>query len=94
MGCGFPALEDIVDKMKREKVAMTADWVDHDDIDDRHNLLSKFNQNNPIDRRNLTGLRNLLGQAVKDNILYYDLVEGTYGIQGKSLELGIKGYFA
>ncbi len=86
------SLEDIVDRMKREKVAMTADWVDHDDIDDRRNLLSKFNQNNPIDRRNLTGLRNLLGQAVKDNILYYDPVEGTYGIQGKSLELGIKGY--
>ncbi len=86
-------LEDIVDKIKREKVAMTADWVDHDDIDDRRSLLSKFNQNNPIDRRNLTGLRNLLGQAVKDNILYYDPVEGAYGIQGKSLEWGIKGYF-
>jgi hypothetical protein len=36
----------------------------------------------------------LLGLLVKDNILYYDPVEGLYGIQGKSLEWGIKGYFA
>ncbi len=87
------SLEDIVAKMKREKVAMLADWVDYDDIEDRRNLLSKFNQKNLIDRRQLTGLRNLLGQAVKDNILYYDPVEGAYGVQGKSLEWGIKGYF-
>ncbi len=87
------SLEDIVDRMKREKVAMLADWVDYDDIEDRRNLLSKFNRHNLIDRRKLTGLRNLLGQAVKDNILYYDPVEGAYGVQGKSLEWGIKGYF-
>ncbi len=86
-------LEDVVDRMKREKVAMIADWVDYDDIEDRRNLLSKFSQKNLIDRRKLTGLRNLLGQAVKDNILYYDPVEGAYGIQGKSLEWGIRGYF-
>ncbi len=88
------SLEDIVDRMKREKVAMIADWVDYDDIEDRRNLLLKFRKKNPIDRRELTGLRNLLGQTVKDNILYYDPVEGTYGVQGKSLEWGIKGYFA
>ena len=42
----------------------------------------------------LTGTdKNILGQAVKDNILYYDPVDGTYGIQGKSLEWGIEGYF-
>ncbi|MFW8601975.1 ATP-binding protein [Desulfobacterota bacterium M19] len=86
-------LAEIVAKMKREKVAMIADWVDYEDIDDRRNLLSKFNQKSLIDRRQLTGLRNLLGQAVKDNILYYDPVEGAYGVQGKSLEWGIKGYF-
>ena len=86
-------LEDIVDRIKREKVAMIADWVDYDDIDERRNLLLKFNQKTHIDRRKLTGLRNLLGQAVKDNILYYDPVEGTYGVQGKSLEWGIKRYF-
>ncbi len=86
-------LEDIADRMKREKVAMIADWVDYDDIDDRRNLLSKFKQQNLIDRRKLTGLRNLLGQAAKDNILYYDPAEGAYCVQGKSLEWGIKGYF-
>ena len=32
-------------------------------------------------------------QSVKDNILCYDPVDGIYGIQGKSLEWGIKGYF-
>ena len=37
--------------------------------------------------------RNILGQAVHDNILFYDPVEGAYGMQGKSLEWGIKEYF-
>ena len=32
-------------------------------------------------------------QAGKDNILYYDPVDEIYGIQGKSLEWGVKGYF-
>ncbi len=86
-------LDEIITKMKREKVAMIADWVDYDDIEERRNLLAEFNAHNPIDRRQLTGLRNLLGQAVKDNILYYDPVEGEYGVQGKSLEWGIKEYF-
>ncbi|OPX33420.1 MAG: hypothetical protein B1H11_12730 [Desulfobacteraceae bacterium 4484_190.1] len=47
--------------------------------------------------RNLTELagtsKDLLGQTVRDNILYYDPVDGIYGIQGKSLEWGIKEYF-
>ncbi len=34
-----------------------------------------------------------LGHAV-DNILYYYPVEGWYGIQGRSLECGIKENFA
>ncbi len=86
-------LTEIIARMKREKVAMIADWVDYDDIADRRNLLLKFNKKPIIDRRELTGLRSLLGLAVKDNILYYDPVEGTYGVQGKSLEWGIAGYF-
>jgi AAA+ ATPase superfamily predicted ATPase len=87
------SLDDIVEKIKREKVAMIADWVDYEDIEARRDLLLKFAGDAVIDRRKLTGLRNLLGQAVKDNILYYDPVDGVYGIQGKSLEWGIKGYF-
>ncbi len=87
------SLDDIAAKIKREKVAMIADWVDYEDIEERRALLSRFIEENPIDRRKLTGMRNLLGQAVKDNILYYDPVEGEYGIQGRSLEWGIKGYF-
>ena len=86
-------LDDILDKIKREKVAMIADWVDYDDIKERQDLLRKFTETPIIDRRKLTGLRSLLGQAVKDNILYYDPVDGVYGVQGKSLEWGIKGYF-
>ena len=35
----------------------------------------------------------LLGNLVKDNILYYDPVDGVYGVQGKSLEWGIRGFF-
>ena len=88
------SLDDIAAKIKREKVAMIADWVDYEDIEDRRALLARFMEENPIDRRKLTGMRSLLGQAVKDNILYYDPVEGEYGIQGRSLEWGIKGYFA
>ncbi|MBL0699404.1 MAG: AAA family ATPase [Desulfosarcina sp.] len=86
-------LEKIIARIKQEKVAMIADWVDYEDIDNRRDLLLKFKSGSPIDRRQLTGRRNLLGQAVKDNILYYDPVEGAYGVQGKSLEWGIKGYF-
>ena len=86
-------LEEIIDRIKRERTAMIADWVDYEDIDDRRDLLVRFRDAGAIDRRKLTGLRTLLGQAVKDNILYYDPVDGTYGIQGKSLEWGIKRYF-
>ena len=87
------SLDEILARIKREKVAMIADWVDYEDMEERRALLSRFVEENPIDRRKLTGMRNLLGQAVRDNILYYDPVEGEYGIQGRSLEWGIRGYF-
>jgi AAA+ ATPase superfamily predicted ATPase len=86
-------LEEIVARIKREKVAMIADWVDCDEIEERQALLKRFASSNKIDRRKLTGLKALLGQAVKDNILHYDPVDGIYSIQGRSLEWGIKGYF-
>ncbi|MBL0717074.1 MAG: AAA family ATPase [Desulfosarcina sp.] len=81
----------IVSKIKREKTAMIADWAFNDEA--RNCLLRHFNKQ-PI--RKLTELagtaKNLLGEAVRDNILYYDPVDGIYGIQGKSLEWGIKEY--
>ena len=86
------SLNAIVSKIKREKVAMIAEWTFDDEA--RNCLLRHFRKQ-PI--RKLTELagtdKKLLGQAVKDNILYYDPADGIYGIQGKSLEWGIKGYF-
>jgi len=87
-------LEEIVARIKREKTAQIADWVDREDMEERSSMLRKFIDSPVIDRRNLTGLRELLGQAVHDNILYYDPVEGLYGVQGRSLEWGIKEYFS
>ncbi len=86
------SIDDIVAKIKREKVAMIADWTFDDEA---RNFLLHYFKKQPI--RRLTELagtgKNILGQAVKDNILYYDPVDGIYGIQGKSLEWGTKGYF-
>jgi len=88
-------LTEIVNKLKREKVAMITDWCFRDPSGEREKVLE------PYKEANILGIRafvpeqlDVLGQAVKDNILYYDPVEGMYGIQGKSLEWGIKGYFA
>ena len=85
-------LDMIVSKIKREKVAMIADWTFNDEA---RNSLMRYFSKQPV--RKLTELagtsKDLLGQAVKDNILYYDPVDGIYGIQGKSLKWGIKGYF-
>ncbi len=98
-------LEDIVAKMKREKVAMVTDWCFRDPDGERNRVLEKFRAvllPSDASDANLAILTirafepnqlETLGQAVKDNILYYDPVEGAYGIQGKSLEWGIKGYF-
>ena len=85
-------LDAVISKIKREKVAMIADWAFDDEA--RNGLLCHFRKQ-PF--RKLTELagtgKNILGQAVKDNILYYDPMDGIYGIQGKSLEWGIRGYF-
>jgi len=86
------SLDAIVSKIKREKVAMIADWTFNDEA--RNCLLRHFSKQ---PARNLTELagtsKDLLGQTVRDNILYYDPVDGIYGIQGKNLEWGIKEYF-
>ncbi|MCD6561141.1 MAG: AAA family ATPase [Deltaproteobacteria bacterium] len=86
------SLDAIVSKIKREKVAMIADWTFNDEA---RNCLLRYFSKQPA--RNLTELagtsKDLLGQTVRDNILYYDPVDGIYGIQGKSLEWGIKEYF-
>ncbi|MEA1934257.1 MAG: hypothetical protein U9N60_07495, partial [Thermodesulfobacteriota bacterium] len=87
-------LDDIVAKLKRQMVAMIADWFFRDVEGRRKKLLEKF-VNQPV--LGVEALdpaqRDILGQSVKDNILYYDPVDGVYGVQGKSLEWGIKGYF-
>ena len=86
------SLDAMAAKIKREKVAMVADWTFDDEA--RNCLLRHFRKQ-PIHKlTELAGTgKDLLGQAVKDNILYYAPVDGIYGIQGKSLEWGIEGYF-
>ena len=85
-------VDAIVSKIKREKVSMIADWTFDDEA--RNCLLRHFGKQQIRKLTELAGTgQDILGQAVKDNILYYDPVDGIYGIQGKSLEWGIKGYF-
>ena len=86
-------LDDIVAKLKRQMVAMITDWLDTTDRIEREKVLSRFEATPTVSQSQLMGLKLILGQAVKDNILYYDPVDGVYGVQGKSLEWGIKGYF-
>ena len=86
------SLDAVISKIKREKVAMIADWTFDDEV--RNGLLRHFRKQPIRKLTELTGTnKNILGQSVKDNLLYYDPVDGIYGIQGKSLEWGIKGYF-
>ena len=86
------SLDAVISKIKREKEAMIADWAFNDEA--RNDLLRHFGKQPFCKLKELSGTdKNILGQAVKDNILYYDPVDGIYGIQGKSLEWGIRGYF-
>jgi AAA+ ATPase superfamily predicted ATPase len=86
-------LETIVAKIKREQVAMIFDVIRRGR--NKEAILKKF-VNTPIVSAQQFALATdqLLGELVRDNILYYDPVEGLYGVQGKSLELGINDYFA
>lgn len=87
-------LAEIVERIKREKVAMIADWCFRDPANKREKVLEQFREINVLFIRAFKAEQHeVLGQAVKDNILYYDPVDGVYGVQGKSLEWGIKGYF-
>ena len=81
---------------------MVTDWCFRNPSGERNRVLEKFRA--VLLRSDANGAiltirafepdqLDTLGQAVKDNILYYDPVEGAYGVQGKSLEWGIKGYF-
>ena len=88
------SLDSIISKIKREKVAMITDWIFRDPEGQRERVLARFTDTSVSDIRAFSPEQlYTLGQAVKDNILYYDPGEGEYGIQGRSLEWGIKGYF-
>ncbi len=87
-------LDDILRRIKREKVAMITDWCFRDPSDARRKILKLYRESNILGIRAFVPEQlDVLGRAVKDNILYYDPVEGVYGVQGKSLEWGIKRYF-
>lgn len=88
-------VEEITAKIKQEKVAMITDWIFRDPEKLRGKMLMQFSKKNVLSSTDFDpGQRDILGQAVRDNILYYDPVRATFGIQGKSLEWGIKGYFS
>ena len=85
-------LEEIVDKIKRERVSMIVDVIRRNRK--AEGILQLFVGKPVLTNRSLLDWdTELLGNLVKDNILYYDPVDGVYGVQGKSLEWGIKGYF-
>jgi len=85
-------LEDIVAQIKRERRAMMTDFIRRNR--ESEELLKIFADKNIVPSSQLFDFPDkLLGLLVRDNILYYDPVEGIYGIQGKSLEWGIKRYF-
>ena len=86
-------LETIVARIKQERLTMITDWLDCQDRPVREQLLRRFASTPVILHKEIMGIKSLLGQAVADNILFYDPVDGIYGIQGKSLEWGIKKYF-
>ena len=76
-------------------MAMITDWIFRDPGDQLEGVLARFNDTPVLGIRAFSPEQlDTLGQAVKDNILCYDPVEGEYGAQGRSLKWGIKGYFA
>jgi len=85
-------LDVIVNRIKREKVSMIVDVIRRNRK--MESILQLFAKEPVLSNRTLLDCdTTLLGDLVKDNILYYDPVDGVYGIQGKSLEWGINGYF-
>jgi AAA+ ATPase superfamily predicted ATPase len=85
-------LEEIVARIKREKTAMITDFIRRNRESER--LLCVFTKTPVVSSGELFDFPDeFLGLLVKDNILYYDPVDGVYGIQGRSLEWGIRGYF-
>jgi len=85
-------LDEIVERIKREKVSMIVDVIRHNRA--LEGVLQRFAEIPVLTNRSLFDCDTaLLGALVKDNILYYDPVDGVYGVQGRSLEWGIRGYF-
>ena len=73
---------------------MITDWCFRDQEGQRIKVLEEFIHTPVQGIKTFQPMQlNTLGQAVKDNILYYDPLEGAYGVQGRSLEWGIKSYF-
>ncbi len=85
-------LETIVAKIKRERLATIVDVIRHNRA--LEGILQRFADEPVHHGRDLLDCdTSLLGTLVGENILFYDPVDGVYGIQGKSLEWGIKEYF-
>lgn len=86
-------LTEVVDKIKRERSAMIVDIIRRD-RGRREPLLKMFREQSVISATEVMDApAEVLGQLVHDNILSYDPVDGTYGLQGRSIELGVREYF-
>jgi len=85
-------LETIVAKIKRERLATIVDVIRNNRA--LEGVLQRF-VDEPVHhgRALLACDTALLGALVAENILFYDPVDGVYGIQGKSLEWGLRAYF-
>ncbi len=87
-------LDEVVAGIKQEKEAMIADWIFRDRQKRRGKILKQFAGKPNLSVKEFEPEQiDVLGQAVHDNILYYDPVRAVYGIQGKSLEWGTRMYF-
>ncbi|CAN2040231.1 AAA family ATPase [Candidatus Magnetomoraceae bacterium gMMP-15] len=86
-------LTEIISKIKQERTAMIIDEI-REDRQKYEPIFKLFSKKPVISTRDLMNIpKKILGNFVHNNILFYDPVKGAYGLQGKSLEWGVKGYF-
>ncbi|MEW6377978.1 MAG: ATP-binding protein [bacterium] len=87
------SLTEVVARLRRERVATIVDIIRRD-RERREPLLRMFREKPAVRASELMDApAEVLGQLVHDNILYYDPVDGLYGLQGRSMELGVREYF-
>lgn len=86
-------LDEILARIRRERLALVGEIVRR--RPEKGPILERFAERPVIPGRELLDCdTDLLGELVRDNLLFFDPVEGLYGVQGRSLELAVRDYFA